>query len=113
MPDWDTCQNAQYCKRYRSYYSDSHWSNAAENTMSHHTWERHHRLEFAMGHLTWIGSYFAPLGEGKLLNLHWDPIVLLVVRPAETHYPWKGKCTTERGKKVGSLSGLCRLQYTS
>ena len=66
-----------------------------------------------MGHPTGMGELICTSGWGELLNLHWDPIVLLVVRPAETHYPWKGKCTIERGKKVGSLSDLCHLQYTS
>lgn len=31
-------------------------------------------------------SYFTPLGEGELLNFHWDPFVLLQAGPAETHY---------------------------
>lgn len=48
-------------------------------------------------------SYFIPLGEGELLHLHWDPIVLLQAELAEMHYTWNGTPTTERGEKVGVL----------
>lgn len=94
-----------------SHCSDSHWGNAAENTKLHHTWERHHWLEFAMGHLSWMGSYFAPLVKRELLILHWDPVFLLHIGPVETHHIWNGKCTIERGKEVGSWSGICHLVH--
>ena len=48
-------------------------------------------------------SYFAPLGEGELLNHHWGPMVLLQAGPVEMHYIWNGTCTVARGQKVGVL----------
>ena len=48
-------------------------------------------------------SYFTPLGEAELLNLHWDPVVLLQAGLVETHYTRSGTCTIERGGKVGVL----------
>lgn len=74
--------------------------------------------------LGWV-SYFAPLGEGELLSLHWDTIILLQNRPVATNCAWNGTCTTESGKRWGSWSGIstpspslqarlcCLLQQTS
>ena len=46
-------------------------------------------------------SYFVPLGEGDLLNLYWDPVVLLKVRPVEIHYTCNGAYHIERGGEHG------------
>lgn len=96
-----------------SHCPDSHHGSAscyaAENTKSHHAWERSYLLEFVMG---WL-SYFAPLGKGELLSLHWDPIVLLQANPVETNYAWNGTCTIEREEKVGFLVWHIPSQYTS
>ena len=51
----------------------------------------------------WVNE-FAPLGEGKLLNLHWDPFVLLQAGPVEMHYIWTRILTTKRRQKVGVLT---------
>ena len=45
-------------------------------------------------------SYFSPLCEGELLNLHWDPVVLLQAGPVEMHYTWNGTYTIESGEEV-------------
>lgn len=50
-----------------------------------------------------MDEYFAPLSEGDLLNLHWDPIVLLEVTSTKIHSNWNGTHTIERGEKVGIL----------
>ena len=48
----------------------------------------------------WV-SYITPPGEGELLNLPWDPTVLLQAGLVETHYAWNRTHTPERGEKVG------------
>ena len=45
-------------------------------------------------------SYFVPLDERVLLNLHWDPIVLPQAGPIEMHYIRNRTCTIEREEKV-------------
>lgn len=50
----------------------------------------------------WV-SYFWPLGEGKLLSLHWHLLVLLQARPVETSDAWNETCTIKRKEKVGVL----------
>ena len=59
---------------------------AAENTKPHRVWERHLLLEFILECLTTMGELLAPLGEGKLFSLYWDPFVLLQAGPVQTHY---------------------------
>lgn len=53
--------------------------------------------------LAWV-SYLVPLGEGELLNLHWDPIVLLQTGPIEMLCTWNGTLTIKRGEKVRVLA---------
>ena len=48
-------------------------------------------------------SYFAALGEGELLSLHWEPIVLLQTGLVETHYTWNGIHPIEKGEKARVL----------
>ena len=48
-------------------------------------------------------SYFVPLGEGDLLNLYWDPVVLLKGRPVEIHYTCNGAYHIKRGENMGVL----------
>lgn len=51
----------------------------------------------------WV-SFFTPLGEGELPNLHWGSVVLLQAGPVETHYTCNGIGTFEREEKVGGPS---------
>ena len=48
-------------------------------------------------------SYFPLLQEGELLNLPWDPIVLLQAAPAETLDAWNGTRTIANEEKTGVL----------
>ena len=48
-------------------------------------------------------SYFVPLGEGDLLNLYWDPVVLLKGRPVEIHCTCNGAYHIKRGENMGVL----------
>ena len=54
--------------------------------------------------LRWVDS-FTPLGEGALLSLHQDPVVLLQAGPAEMYSTWNGTYH-QRGEKVRSWSGI-------
>ena len=68
----------------------------AENTKSYHTWERRYLLEFAVGCPSRMGELLHTPGLGELLNLPWDPTVLLQARPVDTR-------TMERRDEVGVL----------
>ena len=58
------------------------------------SWNLH--WDFPLG----MVSYFVPLDERELLNLHWDPIVLPQAGPIEMHYIRNRTCTIEREEKV-------------
>lgn len=78
------------------------YANAYENIKPLHTWEKHYLLKFAVGCSLECVSNFACLDE-KLLNFHWDPLVLVQAKPMEMCYTWNGTCIVERGGKVGIL----------
>lgn len=113
MQTEDPCQGNQPWKGAEvmgnSHCPDSHHESmcyVAENSKPHNTRERHYLLEFAMGHLAKLVGYFTHLCEGDLLNLHWDPIVLLQSGLVEMHYAWYGISTLRKRRNWGSWYGL-------
>ena len=42
-------------------------------------------------------------GEGELVSIHWDPIILRQARLVQTHYACSRACTIEREEKAGIL----------
>lgn len=115
MPDQGPLLRPQYLKgveiMVNSHCPDSDCGSvccAAENTKSHHAWEKHYLPEFTMGHPPEQMSYCVSLATGELFNLHWDPIVWLQASPVETNYTCNRTCTT--GKK--GESGNPGLTYS-
>ena len=58
--------------------------------------------------LQWV-NYFAPLGEGKLFSLYWDPFVLLQAGPVQTHYIWNETLTLKIRRRWGFGSGISTI----
>lgn len=67
--------------------------------LSHHNWEINYLQEYAVGHHSGWASYFTTLDEGELLNVHWDPLILLQVGPVKMYHTRNGTCTIKRGEK--------------
>ena len=73
---------------------------SAENTKAHHTWETCYLLEFVVRHPTRMGELLHAPGW-VAIHLHWDPIFLLQVGPAETLCLKLNKPRGEREAGVG------------
>lgn len=75
---------------------------AAESTKQ----KRCYLLKLTMGCPACIGSYLAPLGEGELLNLHGDPIVLLDLLKCTGPGPDMEQAPLKEGGRWGTWPGI-------
>lgn len=85
-----------------SHCHNSHWGSvcwAAEDTKPHHAWDgvTYQNWQWDVPS-EWV-SYFSPLGEGKLLNLHWYPVDLIQAGAVEIHSAWNETGTIKRRGK--------------